>query len=190
MKPCTSSLIGWLLASTFLSVAPAWGQPLLVAANAGNLPEVRRLIDEGADINMESDVDGVSAEQLREAGLHGFTPLMVVALRGHTDIAYLLVAEGADLDIMSPFGTALMIAAEAGHLEVARLLIDHNANVLASRRGRSALIGAARAGHLEIVDLLLEAGAYRPGTLNGMRALQAAKGRRSSGSRFAIATQV
>jgi len=162
---------------------------LLSAVDRGDLSEVRRLVDAGADVNTERrvDVEGWSVDVQRKSGLHSLTPVALAALKGHTDMTRVLIDAGADMDAMTVrasdgktvklVGTALMAAASGGHVEVARLLIERGANVMASWRNINALILAADTGNLDMATLLVVAGAYKPGSLNGIRALKVAKAR-------------
>ena len=77
----------------------------LSAAAKGNLEEVKKHIDAGANVN--------------GADKNGWTALMLAAFNGHTDIAALLVQKGVDIEAAPQEGwhagwTALMRAAEAG----------------------------------------------------------------------------
>jgi hypothetical protein len=122
-------------------------EELLQAAVSGNIDEVRRMIEAGADVNAR-------AEQ-------GVTALMLAAYGGYTRVARLLIEAGADLDLLANNGcTALMWAALSGRSEVARVLIDAGANVDVSQNdGVTALMLAALEGHSEVIRLLIEAGA-------------------------------
>lgn len=160
---------------------------LLSAVDRGDLSEVGRLLDAGADVNTERKVDvkGWSLERQRKLGVHGITPVTLAALKGHTDVMRVLIDAGADMDAMAVrasdgkavtlVGTALMAAATGGHVDVAKLLIARGANVMASWRNVNALIIAADTGNRDMVTLLVVAGAYKPGSLNGFKALQVAK---------------
>jgi hypothetical protein len=57
---------------------------LLEAAFRGDLGEVRRLLDKGADVNAKSGI--------------GWTPLHAAAFCGHLDVVKFLVERGADID--------------------------------------------------------------------------------------------
>src|SRR6476620_4292547 len=59
---------------------------LIEAAGAGDVPRIRRLLDEGASI------DSVST------GRDPWTPLMTASSRGRTDAVRLLLERGADPD--------------------------------------------------------------------------------------------
>ena len=83
---------------------------LIEAAGYGDIAAMRRLIAAGADVN------AMSSE-------HGKTALMVAAKRNSEDIAKLLLAVGADMNVKDSNGnTALMYAAEYDSADVAALL--------------------------------------------------------------------
>ncbi len=82
---------------------------LIDAAIEGNLAEVERLIDAGADVNFQDEL--------------GKTALMCAALKGHTDICKLLLEHKAEVDMKDEYGqTALMWAEREIHTETANFL--------------------------------------------------------------------
>jgi ankyrin repeat protein len=120
---------------------------LLEAAKTGNLSEVRRLVESGADVNCR--------------GRNGVTPVIQNASM-HLAVKEYLVAHGADLNYTGfSEGTVLMLAAGAGAVDVVRRLIELGAevNLAMPNRGETALHQAAQAGQTEVVRILLDAGA-------------------------------
>ena len=88
------------------------------AARAGNLNEVRRLIDEGCDVS------GIDAD------LHQ-TPLHYAAEGEHLDVARILLERGADVDahhVESIGETPLGLVAATCSVEMAELLVQHGAD--------------------------------------------------------------
>ncbi|MDE2816085.1 MAG: SUMF1/EgtB/PvdO family nonheme iron enzyme [Chloroflexota bacterium] len=173
-----------VLSSVFL--AAAWmcssaseelslDEQLLTATLSGDMAQVRRLVEAGADVNAESAVAGMSEEDFRQAGLHGATPLFIAAHGGNVEIAELLVDAGANLNTKSGAETPLMAAAFLGHLQIVNLLIERGADVAINSSQGNAVNYAVAGGHLEVVRLLLDAGGYKPATLNGLMAMSAAK---------------
>jgi ankyrin repeat protein len=86
------------------------------AAFSGNLEEVERLLDNGANIN-EKREDGITA-------------LMGAAFEGHQDVVSFLLAKGADVHVRddnvygrSGGATACDLAAQKGHKDIVRLLV-------------------------------------------------------------------
>jgi hypothetical protein len=130
-------------AATITTAAASAEDPLILAAKAGLLQDVKRCIKGGASVNVR--------------GLWGMEALTWACSKGHFDVARLLIARGADVNATTNNGsTALMWACYAGHEKVVQLLLDYGADVNAkSVQGRTALIAASHNGHLRIVRLLL-----------------------------------
>ena len=111
--------------------------PLLGAARNGNLPEVRRLLDSGADVN---------------ESFHGETALVYASIRGNTELARLLLDRGAAVNASIGYGlTPLVYAVQRGHGDLARLLIERGADVEGARAKLASLgpEGTAGLGLLE-----------------------------------------
>jgi len=102
--------------------------PLVDAARAGDIAEIRALTAKGADPN-------------ELAGVNGWTPLMhAIHKNQRASVAALLDAH-ADPNLASPSGeTPLMMAAGYGQTSIVQLLLARGANVrLTDKRGDSAL---------------------------------------------------
>lgn len=169
--------------------AAAFATPLDNAAKSGNLPEMERLLDDGADI----DAAGPFGTALHWAALNGHleavqllidrganldalsnslgTPLHAATRRNHSAIAKSLISAGAEIDSRNPADdfTPLHLAALEGQVETALVLIEGGADVNAvsdldgSTRwgtGQAAVLHLAiRHGHPDIVSALRKAGA-------------------------------
>lgn len=86
------------------------------------------------------------------------TPMMMAALKGHTELVQRLLARGADVN--KPGWTALHYAATGGHNAILRLLLESHAYIdAASPNGTTPLMMAAQYGTPSAVKLLLEEGA-------------------------------
>ena len=120
---------------------------LLEAAREGDHEEVRALLASGADPNVE---DG-----------EGWTPLMLVTVKGHLDVARELLEAGADVHARNEKGwTALRFAVSMDDAEVLRLLLASGADVNEQdAEGGTALMQAAREKSAESLKLLLAHGA-------------------------------
>jgi ankyrin repeat protein len=96
--------------------------------------------------------------QLNVRNTHGESPLMLLSLKGHLQLAKLLVSKQADIN--HPGWTPLHYAATGGHVEIIQLLLDESAYIDAeSPNGSTPLMMAARYGNLKSVQLLLDEGA-------------------------------
>ena len=96
------------------------------AAGEGNIEAVKQHIAAGTDV---------------DAKTRGETPLLWAARFGQSQVAELLIAEGADVNAKNVVGqTPLHWAAMAGHKEIIELLIAAGADVNAkTKRGETPL---------------------------------------------------
>jgi ankyrin repeat protein len=122
--------------------------PLYETVKSGNIAEVQRLLDSGANVNAQN-------KMLKNTPLHG------AAAGGKTDVAALLLDRGADIEARTVLGvTPLHDAANAGYAATVALLLDRGANIEArTQMGDTPLHGAAVGDHREVVTLLLDRGA-------------------------------
>lgn len=141
---------------------------LMYASLNGHVECVRLLIENGAEVNVKSRSNWrfVFAGHTEFAyGIQyrsGRTALMNAALRGHADIAQILLAKGADVNAKTSSGwTALMAAAAMGHGDVVRILCEKGADVKTRDKdyGVTALRLATDKGHDNIVEILKHAAA-------------------------------
>lgn len=93
----------------------------------------------------------------------GFTPLSLAAFFDQTEIARLLLQQGADPDLhaTNPSRVAALHSAVAKqNYELCRLLLEHGADVNSMQmQNVTALHSAAHRGNLQLVKLLVENGA-------------------------------
>ena len=120
--------------------------PLHRAAQNGNIEEVRRLLENGADVNAQAN--------------NGSTPLHAAAEKGQREVVQLLLDRGADIEVRDMFGDRpLHTAAEEGQREVVECLVKNGADVNAQAdNGSTPLHKAACYGHLVVVKHLINAG--------------------------------
>ncbi len=153
---------------SLLCALPAIAGPLHEAAKKGDLNQVERLIEAGADIN--------------EADAVGRTPLHWAAEQGHAAVARLLIEKGAKVDTKERKGhyyrrTPLHLAAEdysrclgppckispglsEGKKAIVVVLVEHGADVNAEDRyGATALMSAAICNAVDVAQLLIDHGA-------------------------------
>ena len=122
--------------------------PLQWAVYEGDVAEVRRLLDAGADARIAND--------------YGATPMSLAAEVANTEIVKLLLDAGADADSPNADGmTALMLVARTGNVEAAQLLLDHGATLEAREGfgGQTALMWASARRHPSMIDFLITRGA-------------------------------
>ena len=126
--------------------------PLDQAARDGNLVEVKRLLDKGADPN-EINKWGTTA-------LTGASSLGANS-ESHTEIIRVLLRRGADVNKRVLGGTtAINEASYWGHESTVRVLLGANAYVDHPKdNGYTALLSAASRGLLSIVQMLIKSGA-------------------------------
>ena len=117
-------------------------EDLLKAVMDGNLEEVTRLADRGADLNKESR--------------NGWTALMWAAHKGHHPVAEFLLKHGAHPNAANKSGeTPLHVAAYYGHTGICKLLLKYNADINAKdKQMQTPLHEANRMNHKETSDFL------------------------------------
>ncbi|KAK8171995.1 ankyrin repeat-containing domain protein [Phyllosticta citrichinensis] len=124
-----------------------FGSFLQIFCERDNLEVVRFLLDNGADLEDTSGMNG--------------NALQVASDPGHLDMVQFLLENGARIEAPGQEnGNALQAAAGAGNLKIAKPLIQHGADVNApGQESGNALQAAAGAGSLDIVKLLIQHGA-------------------------------
>jgi len=115
---------------------------LIEACLWNSIPVAQLMINSNANVNL--NIQG------------GYTPSMVAAVQGHSEILRLLIRAGADLDVQHESGlTALMLAAGLGHNEVTQILIKAGSDINAKNNdGYTALDIAEQKGYRNIIKLL------------------------------------
>ena len=151
------------------------------AAKANDLPAVRKLIKEHADVNAAAS-DGSSAllwaafhsdaemtkallaagAEVDAANHYGVTPLLQASRNGDVDVMHALLDAGAQPTRWHAEGeTPLMAASRTGKVDAVKLLLSKGSFVNATDpfQEETALMWASSEGHLEVVKTLLAAGA-------------------------------
>lgn len=168
--------------SLVLAAATPPEAPVADAAQAGDIAQVRALLQQGADVNA-AQADGLTAlhwaamnnhgdivDVLLYAGatvrpltrVGGYTPLHLAARAGHAEIVTKLVAGGADPNGWTTTGvTAAHFAAQSNSGATIRALAEAGANLDATDgfQSRTPLIFAAARNSTDAVAALLELGA-------------------------------
>jgi ankyrin repeat protein len=161
-----NTIVGAMLVLLAGSIATAQqmtdkADALSEAARKGDAAAVRKLLDDGVDVNTKFRYDR--------------TALSFAADRGHVEVVQLLLDRGADVNAADTFyhATALTWAVSPAmdrkpeHAAVVRLLLQHGA------RGKDdALLSAVSEGHADIVKVILEIGGVPASTMSD--ALEAA----------------
>jgi len=124
-------------------------EKFLFHSEGGNYQLVKKLLQQGVDINVCND--------------NGATALILSTFNGHSKISNLLIDNDVDINKKDNGGfNALTVACECADADIKLIkkLIDLGAHVNAtSKKGATALMTAAKIGHLGIVELLLSKGA-------------------------------
>ena len=118
--------------------------PNLIAATlAGNVEEVRSLLQSGVDPN---------------ESYHTNTALIYAARDGQIEIAQLLIDHNAEVNWIDGEGvTPLILAAFKGHVELAELLMEHQADTtVRDQWNRTAMDYAMRRGETDPIVQLLQ----------------------------------
>ena len=126
------------------------GMTLLSQAihEVGAIRIVKFLIDYGANVNAKDDNDG-------------YTPIHWAAKDGNVEIAKLLIASGAKIDVKDNDGdTPLHEAAYSVQLDIVKLLIDSGATIdIKNNKDMTPLHIAASQNEYKVVKCLVENGA-------------------------------
>ena len=140
------ALFGLLLVSLFSVTATLAGvstPPIVKAAEEGDIGQVSKLLDRGADPNAH--------DAWRN------TALIYAARDGRVEMVRLLIARGADVNwIDGERVTPLILASFKNHETIVRLLLGQNADrTVRDKWGRTALDYALRRGEDDPIALLL-----------------------------------
>jgi ankyrin repeat protein len=129
-----------------------------LAAQRGNIAEMKALLRGGVDVNCADET--------------GITPLMAAARGGQVAAVRKLLAVGARIDARAPvLGTPLILAIVNVQHDVMRELIARGADVdRADATGQTPLGCARNAGDDQAVRILIAAGAVAEGHFNALPA--------------------
>jgi ankyrin repeat protein len=139
--------------------------PLYRAAEQGDLQEVRKLVEQGADINSSNlyldDGSALTRWIPSDRFAAGFRPLHVAVEKGHIEVAKYLLVNDADVNARTQQGqTPLFMGAASAEAELVELLVENGAEIdPVDQQGVTPLSTAARNGHVPAVRLLLSKGA-------------------------------
>jgi ankyrin repeat protein len=126
-------------------------QDLLLAAEAGILEDVRRLLDKQSLQDLIADINN--------KGLDQWTPLHFAANEGKQDIVqYLLLQPDLEVEAASTIGrTPLHLAAIRGHIAIVRSLVMKGSNKNAKDLDENTpLHYASEFGHFEVIIFLVK----------------------------------
>jgi ankyrin repeat protein len=135
--------------------------PLVMVCTQGRVREARLLVQNGADVNMETlefdDAAGGGISFALVEQLRNTTDGKQSKLRGWARTAY-TVDEGKKLR------TPLLAAAGAGHAELVRVLLELGADVNQGKSddGATAIYISAQDGYVDVATVLFEYGASPP----------------------------
>ena len=128
---------------------------LAEAARKGDAITVKKLLDEGVDVNTKYRYNA--------------TALSYASDRGHVDVVKLLIDSGADVNVKDTFYNATPLTwavspamgRKPQHADVVKLLLQHGA------QGKDrALMGAISAADVAMTKVVLEVGGLAPGALS------------------------
>jgi len=125
-------------------------EEIIKAIKKNNIQLIKKLLENGGDINKIFLIDGKE-----------LNPLMYASYKGFIEIMKILIQKGADVNLQTPKGfTSLMRAVNSNIEETVNLLLDNGANVnLKDYQGTIALYYTIRNNNTNIADILLKKGA-------------------------------
>ena len=125
---------------------PELRHALVWVISTGRVKAVKTLIEQGADINIET---------------YSGSPIQVASGAGHTEIVKLLIEAGADIDAGSSVSTPLLEAIEKGHEDIAIQLIEAGANptLTAEFHDIQPIATASAQGSVKVIKALIDKGA-------------------------------
>ena len=132
--------IGWL--GTLCMFGWSQDTSLHMAALSGDTAQTQSLIQVGVDVNGRMT--------------RNWTPLMVAAKYGHTEVMDLLIKNKAEIDLLDQDGnSALILAVTSNQVEAVKLLLQRNADALiVNNKGLNAVQIARLSGFTEIQQRL------------------------------------
>ena len=115
---------------------------LLLSATLGDTETAMKLIQDGANINVEGD--------------NGETPVLAATYQNHVETVKALV-QVLILKLKMRKSNPLLYASREGYTDIVKVLINAGVNTKeTTRSGGTALISASERGHVEVVKELLE----------------------------------
>lgn len=94
---------------------------------------------------------------VNEVNSFGFSPLIVSCYSGNIEMVHFLIEKKADINYVSPEGTALMAATVKGNSNLVHYLLKNGADTnLTNNSGITALMYAVQFKNVSIVKLLLQ----------------------------------
>lgn len=126
-----------------VSVLPSFADPIHDAAKSNNLPELKRLLGEGVDVDSNSPLG---------------TPLAIAVRAGHAEAVDLLIKHKADVEVESVLGRPLQISVVRDRVRITGLLLQAGADPNVGKRSLPLATAAGR-GQVAIVEMLLAYGA-------------------------------
>ena len=120
------------------------------AASFGDLVAIRKLVEQGVNVN-------IAHEEIPWINY----PLAYAAEYNHIDTVKYLIDHGADVNaVAGTYYTPLISAVKGGHVAIVQHLVEHGASVYQGNCNRETPMHIASFyGHLDIVEYLVEKGA-------------------------------
>ncbi|RDD34026.1 Ankyrin repeat [Wolbachia endosymbiont of Cylisticus convexus] len=133
--------------SSFTNLQKSPTTSICLAAQYGDLSQVKLLFDNGANIEAQDR--------------QGWTPILLAAEAGKWSIVKFLLDNGANIDNETTYqGTPLHYAVQEGNLDIVEFLLDRGADIESQNYyNQKPLHIAVQAGRLNVVNLLLDRGA-------------------------------